>query len=423
MARLHEYQGKELLKTVGITVPRGRAASTSREAKNVAEEIGKPVVIKAQMWVTGRFKAGGIKFAENPAEAEKVAEEILGREIKGFKVERVLIEEKLAVDREFYAGVVVDDSYKVKGPVLMFSTEGGVDIEEVVARSPEKVVRMNVDILRGTSIEDAESLVEKLNVPRNLVKPLSAIVFGIYEVFRRYDARSVEVNPIILTRSGQVYAADCRVVVDEASVFRHPELGIEYPRDIGRPPTELEKIAWRIEEEDYRGVGYFVQMVKETCGGGYIGFHGIGGGGAMLGADALMRHGLRIADYADTSGNPTSSKVYRVVKVIFSQPDLEGYVLMGPVIANQEQWHHAHALVRALREELKDRPNFPVIILIAGNKEAESIEILKEGLRGLSASIEIYGREHVYDVDYVAERMKRLVEAYREFKSKGGWVK
>jgi succinyl-CoA synthetase beta subunit len=420
MVRLHEYQGKELLKRVDIPVPRGRVASAPKEARNVAEEIGKPIVVKAQIWTTGRFKAGGIKFAENPLEAERAAEEILGKEIKGFKVEKVLIEERLPVESEFYAGVVVDDSYKVKGPVLMFSTEGGVDIEEVAAKSPEKVVKMNVDILRGISFEDAEGLVKKLSVPTNLVKPLSKIVFGIYEVFRNYSARSAEINPIILTRSGEVYAADCRVVVDEASVFKHPELGIEYPRDIGRPPTELEKIAWKVEEEDYRGVGYFVQMVKETSGGGYIGFHGIGGGGAMLGADALMRHGLKIADYADTSGNPTSSKVYRIVKMIFSMPDIEGYVLMGAVVANQEQWHHAHALVKALREELKDRPNFPVVILIAGNKEAESIEILKEGLKGLPASIEIYGREYVYDVDYVAERMKRLVDAYREFKSKGG---
>jgi len=148
-------------------------------------------------------------------------------------------------------------------------------------------------------------------------------------------------------------------------------------------------------------------------GEGVVGFHGIGGGGAMLGADALIRHGVKLANYADTSGNPTAAKVYRIVKIIFSQPNIDGYVLMGACIANQEQWHHAHALVRALREELVSRPNFPVIILIAGNKETESLEILSEGLRGLPAKVEIYGRDYVYNVDYIAERMKKLIEEYR----------
>ncbi len=133
----------------------------------------------------------------------------------------------------------------------------------------------------------------------------------------------------------------------------------------------------------------------------------------MLGADALLRHGLKLANYADTSGNPTAAKVYRVVKLIFSQPNIDGYILMGPVIANQEQWHHAHALVRALREELRNRVNFPIVILIAGNKETESLEILREGLKGLPARIEVYGRDYINDVDYVAERMKKLVEEYR----------
>ena len=203
-------------------------------------------------------------------------------------------------------------------------------------------------------------------------------------------------------------------MLDEASVSKHPELGIDFPRDIGRLPTELEKLAWQIEANDYRGIGYFIQMTTEIKQiENYVGFHGIGGGGAMIGADALVRHGLKIANYTDTSGNPTASKVYRIIKIIFSQPNIAGYALMGPVIANQEQWHHAHPIVRALREELRNRPDFPVVILIAGNKEKEAIEILKEHLADLPAHIEIYGREYVYNVDYVAQRMKELVDEYR----------
>ncbi len=415
MPKLHEYQGKRLLRDQGILVPEGDVVSTPEGARGIAEKLSKTVVIKSQVGATGRFKAGGIKFAGNPDEAEKVTRELLGSEIKGLKVEKVLVEEKLAIEKEFYLGLIVNDSYKVKGPVLMFSTRGGIGIEEVAAKFPEEVVSMNINILDGLAIKDVSELISKLNVSMPLVKMLSEVASKLYEVFRKYSARSAEINPLVLTGDGKIYPADCRIVVDEASVFKHPELEIEYPRDIGRAPTELEQLAWKVEAKDYRGVGYFVQMSKDfKLGEGYIGFHGIGGGAAMLGADAVIRRGLKLANYADTSGNPTASKVYRIVKLIFSQPNIDGYALMGAVMANQDQWHHAHALVRALREELANRANFPVMILIAGNKEAESLEILRKGLDGLPARIEIYGRDYVYNVDYIAERMAKLVKGYRK---------
>lgn len=419
MVRLFEYQGKALLKQVGIPVALGEIATTPEEARHHAAKIGRPVVIKAQILATGRFKAGGIKFANDPTETEKVAAEILGHDIKGSRVEKVLIEEKLDVKKEFYAGVIVDDSYKVKGPTLIFSTYGGVDLEEVALKHPTSVMRISIDPIEGLTIENVENYIRRMDVAPDIVSALGKIVWNIYNAFERYDARSVEVNPIVLTNDGKIFPADCRIVIDEASIFRHPELGVDFPRDIGRAPTDLERRAWRIEQNDFRGTSYFVQMVQEIKPNeGYIGFHGIGGGGAMLGADALIRHGVKIADYADTSGNPTASKVYRTVKIILSQQNIEGYALMGAVIANQEQWHHAHALVRALREELASRPEFPVVILIAGNKEGEAIEILKEGLKDIPAKVEIYGREHVYDLDFIADRMKTLIGQYREYKLK-----
>jgi succinyl-CoA synthetase beta subunit len=421
MVRLVEHQGKSLLKSVGVRVPEGEVASTSREAKLIAEKIKKSVAIKAQVTATGRFKAGGVAFAATPDEAEKAAERILGSTIKGFVIDKVLVEEKLTVQKEFYAGIIVDDSYKVKSPDLMFSTRGGVDIEQVASEHPEAVGKITIDVLDELRAEKVEGMIRDLGVSEDLVKDLTKVVFGLYEVFNKYHARSMEINPIVLASDGLIYAADCRVVLDEASVSKHPELGISYPREIGRPPTELERIAWQIEANDYRGIAYFVQMATEIKQGeNYVGFHGIGGGGAMIGADALVRHGLKIANYADTSGNPTAAKVYRIVKIIFSQPNIAGYVLMGPVIANQEQWHHAHPIVKALREELQSRPNFPAIILIAGNKEKETIEILKQNLGDLPARVEIYGRDYVYNVDYVAQRMKELVDEYRESQLKSG---
>ena len=417
MARIYEYQGKQLLKTVGVPIPRGEAVSTPQEAKRVAKEIGRAVAIKSQVWATGRFKAGGIQFAETPKEAERVAEKLLGSQIKGLSVEKVLVEERLDVDKEFYIGVIVDNSYKVKAPVLVFCTEGGVDVEEVALRNPERVSRVVVDYLRGVGPSDARSLLSKVNLDSD---EIGRAVCGLYEVFKQYDARVAEINPLVSTKDGRIYAADCRITLDDNSIFRHPEFGIQVPRDMEREPTELEKLAWMIEEGDFRGTGYFAQMVTEIEGEGYVGFHGIGGGGAMLGASALINRGLKIADYADTSGDPPASKVYRVIKAILSQP-IDGYILMGACLANQEQWHHAHGIVKILKEELKDRPGFPVLLLIAGNKERETHEIIKQGLKDLPIRWELYGRDYIYQTEFIADRFKELLDEYlKEKQSKKG---
>jgi len=414
MARIYEYQGKQLLKSVGVPIPRGEVVSTPREAKKVAREIGRAVAIKSQVWATGRFKAGGIQFAETPDEAERVTEKLLGSKIKDLSVEKVLVEERLDVDKEFYIGVIVDNSYKVKAPVLVFCTEGGVDVEEVASRNPERVAKMVVDYLKGVEISDARSLLSKVNLDSD---EISRAVCGLYETFKRYDARIAEINPLVLTKNGRIYAADCRITLDDNSIFRHPEFGIKVPRDMEREPTELEELAWMIEEGDFRGTGYFAQMVPTIEEEGYIGFHGIGGGGAMLGASALINRGLKIADYADTSGDPPASKVYRVIKAILSQP-IDGYILMGACLANQEQWHHAHGIVKILKEELKDRPGFPVLLLIAGNKERETHEIIKQGLKDLPIRWELYGRDYIYQTDFIADRFKELLDEYLKEKHK-----
>ncbi len=420
MARLYEYQGKEVLSKIGIPVPKGRSAADPAEAKKIAEEIGKACVVKAQVWATGRFKAGGIKFAKSPAEAEEAAKALIGAEIKGLKVEKVLIEEQLEVEREFYVGVIVSNSHKIKGPVLIFSSEGGSSIEEVSARNPERIGRLNVDYLMGVGPKEAEALISQVSfdgkpASKELKEALSQAVVQVYKAFKDYDARSLEVNPLILTKGKVILAADCHVTIDDNSVFRHPELGIALPRDMERPPTALEKKAWKIEEGDYRGTGYFSQMTTKVEGGGWLGFHGIGGGGAMLGASAFVARGFKIANYADTSGDPPASKIYSVIRCILEQP-VDGYVLMGACLANQEQWHHAHALVKVFKEEAKKRPGFPVIMLIGGNKEKETHEIIREGFKNLPLRWELYGREYIYDTDFIANRVEALVKEYQKGK-------
>jgi hypothetical protein len=252
----------------------------------------------------------------------------------------------------------------------------------------------------------------------DLIEQISEIACKLYDVFVKWDANTVEINPLVLTTEGRIVAVDCRITLDDNSVFRHQdEFNIDLPRDMTRAPTELEKIAWKIEESDYRGTCYFIQLnpdLDEIRKGGHVAFHGIGGGASMLAADALMKAGIKLATYVDTSGNPAASKVYRAIKVLLSIPAIEGYCLAGAVLANQEQWYHAYAVVKALREEAKERPGFPVLILIAGNKEDESHKIIKDGLKDLKIRWELYGRDHIYDLEFIAERMKFLIQEYQK---------
>lgn len=415
MARLYEYEGKAIFKKSGIAVPEGEVVTTSEDAGKVAEKLGKAVVIKAQVWAGGRGKSGAVRFADSPEEAEKIAGEILGMEVKGLQVKRVLVEEKLDIAQEFYAGMIINSARDVRAPVLMFSAEGGVDIESV---PEDKIAMITVDVLRGIQPYDTLNMALSAGVGSKNLRPIGDIIYKLYNVFKSYDCRTVEINPLVLTRDGKVYAADCRMAIDDAAVFRHPELGITIGREFLGEPTEFDLMAWTFEEEDFRGTSYVAQMVSESemKKGGYIGYHGIGGGAAILGVDALNKVGLKAADYADTSGNPTASKVYRVAKIIFAQPGIEGYFLAGFMMANQEQWHHAHGIVKALREEIPKKPGFPVVLLLCGNKETESQAILKEGLKDLPGRIEIYDREHVYDAKFIGGRVRALVDEYRKDK-------
>lgn len=416
MAKFLEYQGKEFYKKAAIPVPEGFVVKTPEEAIVAAEKIGKPVVVKAQVHAGGRGKAGGVKLASNPKEAGKYASEILGMEIKGLLVKEVLVEEQLDIVQEFYVGLIINSAQEVRGPVLMFSPEGGVDIESV---PEEKIATLNIDSVKGLMIHDTLNMAVSMGMTGKTLRQIADIALKLYGIFRKLDCRTLEINPLVLTADGKVIAADCRMEVDDQALYRHPELGIEIGREFLKEPTDLDLIGWSFEASDFRGTSYIAEMAspEEVLKGGYVGYHGIGGGAAMLGMDAMNKVGLKVADYADTSGNPTASKVYRITKLILSQPGIEGYFLAGFMMANQEQWHHAHGIVKALREELPKRPGFPVVLLLCGNKEKESQEILKIGLADLDARIEIYDRERVYDAKFIGERVKALVEEYRSEKA------
>jgi succinyl-CoA synthetase beta subunit len=404
MARLHEYQGKELLKSHKVAVPKGRVVSTPEEARQVAEELGGEVMVKAQAWVTGRAGMGGIRRASTPQEAEAVSREMLGMTVKGFTVGQVLVEERLDIEREFYAGVIIDD--RARAPVAIFSSVGGTGIEQIARDHPDKVARTEVDIVEGLRDYQARDLVRRTGVHGKLLRDLGGIVTSLYEVARSSEARAAEMNPLVVTADGKLYAADCRVTVDDYAVFRHPELGIEIAREFDRPPTALEKIAFQVEAKDYRGTFYFIQMADDfQKGDGYIGFHGAGGGGSMMSMDALLSRDYKLATYVDTSGNPPASKVYRAARIVLSMPGIDGYFASGSGVASQEQFHSARGFVKAF---LEDRLSVPAVIRLGGNMEEKAIEILQRAAPEIPAPLEPYGKDDT--VDFCAERLDALIK-------------
>ena len=404
MARLHEYQGKELLKQFRIPVPRGGVARSPEEAYQIAAEIGGETMIKAQAWVTGRAGLGGIKKASNPAQAEEAARHMLGMKVKNFTVEEVLVEERLEIAREFYAGVIIDDA--AQQPVILFSSVGGTGIEEIAAAHPDRVARMHVDLGTGLLDFQARDLVRRTGIGGGLQLKLGGILMNLFQVAREYDARAAEINPLVQLTDGGLMAADCRITVDDYGVFRHKDLGIAIAREYDRPPTPLEKIAYEVEAHDYRGTFYFIQMAEDfEKGAGYVGFHGAGGGGSMMSMDAVIRQGYKLATFVDTSGNPPASKVYRAARIVLASGPIDGYFGSGSGVASQEQFHSARGFVKAFLEEQID---VPVVIRLGGNSEDKAVGIL-EWLNGwVPAPVEGYKKDD--PPDFCAERLHKLIQ-------------
>jgi len=414
VARLYEFQSKKLLKEGGIRIPEGDVASSPAEVRKIAQRIGKPVVLKIQVWLTGRAGLGGIQFAETAEEAEDAARKMFGMKAKNFVVDKILVEEKLKIKSEYFAGLVIDDSKK--SPLLIFSSVGGKGIEEIARSHPENVSQISIDVLTGMRDHEARNLIRKTGISGKLLLQLSDVLTKFYKVARHYDARSAEMNPLVLTEDNLVYAADCHLTVDDYAAFRHPELGIEVAREFDRPPTWLEKIAYQVEEKDYRGTFYFFQMAEEVSKEEkFIGFHGAGGGGSMMSMDAVLNRGFKLANYCDTSGNPSASKVYRASKIILSQPDIRGYFASGSGVASQEQYHSARGMVKAFHEE---KLSIPGVIRLGGNFEEKAIEILGTYLKDIPAKVEGYGRDD--SPEFCAQRLEELIKenqsAYHEVK-------
>src|ERR1700726_1472383 len=388
MARLHEYQGKAILAANGFKIPRGRAASTADEAVVVAKELaadnkGAGVVIKIQAWTTGRAGIGGVAFARKPADVRGHAARMLAMKVGQFPVETVLVEEKIDIEREFFLSFAIDDA--ARAPVIIFAGGGGTGIEERAASAR----RIPCDVNHGPLDSVVSKAVGSCGLSSRNAEQLADSIKKLFVAARSVEARSLEINPLVLTKDGEFVAADCRITIDDYAVVRHPELKIEIAREFDHPPTPLERVAYAVEQSDHRGTFYFAQLATSAAkdSKGLVGFHGAGGGGSMMSMDAIVNAGFTIANFPDTSGNPSASKVYRACRIILAQPDLVGYFGSGSGVASQEQYWSAYGLAKAFWELDLD---IPAGIRLGGNTEDRAVDILQRMSKLLRAPIEGY---------------------------------
>jgi len=405
MARLHEYQGKAILASHGIAIPRGKAIDSPALAPALCADLGGQAVMKMQAWTTGRAALGGVLFTA-PDRAEADARALLGRSVGGFPITHVLVEEKLDIKAEVFLSIAIDD--RARSPVLLLAAGGGTGIEDRAAR----VARIPCDPRTGPDAAALRAWVDAAPVPPASRPALADAIARAFDTARAVEARSLEINPLVVTASGAVVAADCRITIDDYAVARHPELGIEIARELDHPPTALERLAYEVEQRDHRGTFFFAQMNTAPADGsrGLIGFHGAGGGGSMMSMDAITAQGFTIANFCDTSGNPSPAKVYRAARIILQQPGLVGYFGSGSGVANQEQFWSAYGLAKAFWELDLD---IPAVIRLGGNTEERAVEILQGACRAadLRAPVEAYTKNDTPAM--IAERFATLVAQCR----------
>ncbi len=400
MARLHEHQGKALLREHGVAVPRGFVVRSPEEARRACADLGGRAVVKMQAFTTSRKAQGGVALVDSPEDAQREAARMLQMRVGAYPVEELLVEEQLPIRRELFVSLTVDDA--ARAPVLLLSLAGGSGVEE----RAQAVLRVPAHVERGVDERALGRALAESDLDEAVAAQLRDVVGRLFALARSVEARSVEINPLALLENGRLVALDCRLAVDDYAVFRHPELGVEIAREFDHPPTELEKIAHRVEQADHRGTFYFTQLPREE-GRPVVGFHGAGGGGSMMSMDALTAEGFCPANFTDTSGNPSSAKVYAAARVILAQEGLVGYFGSGSGVASQEQHHSAYGLAKAFCE-LSLR--IPAVVRLGGNNEEKAVEILERACAQLPAPVEGYTKDD--SPAFIARRFRELVEAH-----------
>jgi succinyl-CoA synthetase beta subunit len=353
---LLEYQGKQLFAKHGVTVPEGRPATSVQEAVEAAEELGYPVVIKAQVLIGGRGKAGGIKLAKDRSEAEEHANAILGMDIRGFTVHEVYVEKASEIDEEYYAAILLDRS--AKKPLAMLSRMGGMDVEEIAERDPNAIVRIHIDPLVGFQQFHGRRLAFEAGIAEDVVRPVGALLSKLYDTFVAEDATLVEINPLLITKGREVVALDSKFSVDGNALSRHPETAA-FRNPAAEDPQE--------QMAHERGLTY----VKLD---GDIGILGNGAGLVMSTLDVVAQQGGTPANFLDAGGGSKADAIVAAVEVILSDPKVKAVLfnIFGGITRCDEV---ARGLIEAFNQiDVK----VPFVVRLDGTNDEEGRALLAE---------------------------------------------
>jgi succinyl-CoA synthetase beta subunit len=352
---LEEHVGKGLLAEAGFRVPRGRVAATAGEAATIARELGGPVIVKAQVQAGRRGKAGGIVPAGSPAEAEQVAGRMLGSDLQGLTVGRVLVEEKFTIARELYVAITHDAI--AKKPVILMSAAGGMDIEEVHAAAPGHVVREYVDVGRGLDADTARMMVDRLALPEGAAVTLSSMLVGLYSLYWTRDAELLEINPLAITTDGTLVALDCKLIIDDSALPRQPDLPAPSPSGSARERQAKAEGLTYIELD------------------GTVGVLANGAGLTMATMDAISYYGGRPANFMEIGGD-AYRKAEPALSIVLSNPHVKSLLvnLCGAFARTDVIVEGVLAAWRNLK------PDIPVAFSIHGTGEARAIELVRSTL-------------------------------------------
>ena len=354
--KLFEFEAKNILQKYGLATPKGNIASSSDEAESIAKEIGKPVVLKSQILVSSRGKSGGIIFANDSTEANKVASNLIGSIIRETIVRSLLVEEKLNIVEQFYASVTIDRQAKTY--IVLASTDGGVDIEQTAQASPDRISRHWVDPATGFSEHTAQSMIAQFsNISKQDATKFASIINTLYKVAMDYDAELVEINPLAKTASGEFIVADVRIIVDDNALFRHPEFKDKSFLRVDDTPREAEARRQKLAYIDLSGD---------------IGIIGNGAGLVMATLDLVYLFGGRPANFLDIGGGAQAEIIERGVTLVMSKPEVKAVLIniLGGITRCDEV---AQGIVAALN---KSPIKKPIAVRMIGTNEEEGTQIL-----------------------------------------------
>jgi succinyl-CoA synthetase beta subunit len=353
--KLYEFQAKELFARYGLPVPRGRMVTDAAGAAAAAREMGK-VVVKAQAHAGGRGKAGFIKLANTPEEAEQHAQAMLGQTFKGYLIQRLLIEEAQNFTAEYYLAVAVDRT--TKSPILMLSGMGGVDIEEVADEHPEKIARLAVDVAFGPLDFQLRKLVAEADLDKTTARQVADIGRKLYRIFMETDASLAEINPLMVTSDGKVLAADAKFEIDDNALFRHDDL-LGFKEEAEEDPIEA--------EAHRRGVTYV------HLPGGEIGIIGNGAGNTMMTLDLVNRAGGKPANFLDIGGGAKADLVRQALEIVLMDRNVKGVLfnIFGGITRGDEV---ANGLLEAIGSmDIR----VPIVVRMAGTRSEEGLKLLE----------------------------------------------